>query len=313
MIYSLFTCYFVSAAAKENIKMKPLLVLYFLAVASPVLAQRQKRVLPIRSGQPTFLNTSSSSCPSHIILDEEVRNTKEVFQSRTWFRPCECGGPGWERVAYYNFSKQECPPEFKRSKIRGILSCLPTSNNVYDICGDIFYGASLVLPVEGRSYSSVCGQVRGHEYGVAFYPIVNCNVSLENVYVEGVSLTHGLPGNRSHIWTFAAATADNLQYTPYSCPCSNTGQTWPHTIPAYVGHDYFCDSYQEKTEKPGYQRDYNDPLWDGQGCGSASSCCELNHPPYFCKHLNYTTSDDLEIRLFTESYTSLSLIEIYVK
>ena len=32
--------------------------------------------------------------------------------------------------------------------------------------------------------------------------------------------------------------------------------------------------------------------------------------PFFCKHLNYTTSNDIEVRVF-ESY--ISLIEIYIK
>ncbi len=28
-----------------------------------------------------------------------------------------------------------------------------------------------------------------------------------------------------------------------------------------------------------------DPLWDGQGCGLTSSCCQFNSPPWFCKKL----------------------------
>ena len=43
----------------------------------------------------------------------------------------------------------------------------------------------------------------------------------------------------------------------------------------------------------------NDPLSDGQGCGS-SSCCELSYPlgvtpPWFCRQLPQATTDDIEL------------------
>ena len=62
----------------------------------------------------------------------------------------------------------------------------------------------------------------------------------------------------------------------------------------------------------------NDPLWDGEGCGGSSTCCSFNSPPWFCQHLNYHTSDDLELRLCSywnsKSVDKLiSLVEIYVK
>ncbi len=61
-----------------------------------------------------------------------------------------------------------------------------------------------------------------------------------------------------------------------------------------------------------------DPLWDGQGCSTSSTCCGLNSPPWFCKSLPETTSDDLEIRQChcsqaTHEDSLISLIEIYVK
>jgi len=112
--------------------------------------------------------------------------------------------------------------------------------------------------------------------------------------------------NRSHIWTFAAAWADgDSTRTYYNCPCSNTNITWPHATPQYVGQDYFCGSNWQTTVENKYAiKNLNDNLWDGVGCGPTTSCCEFNRPPYFCKHLNYTTSDDMEIRLVSHSYTS---------
>ena len=41
----------------------------------------------------------------------------------------------------------------------------------------------------------------------------------------------------------------------------------------------------------------DDPLWDGQGCGGTSTCCEFNNPPWFCKQLPQPTTDYIELRL----------------
>ena len=140
-------------------------------------------------------------------------------------------------------------------------------------------------------------------FGATFYNSIRCNYSLEIPYVSGVSVTHGPAGRRRHIWTFAAAYADGYPYKQYYiCVCSNTSTSWSYAIPDYVDHDYFCDSNGQYTKEDGETRDADDDLWDGEGCGPSSSCCEWNDPPYFCKHLHYTTSEDLEIRLFSYYY-----------
>jgi len=112
---------------------------------------------------------------------------------------------------------------------------------------------------------------------VAFVNARDCNAGIENGYVDGVSLTHGPPGNRSHILTFAAAYADGKvrpQYPAQNCPCSNTNAVmvaWSHSPLDYVGQNYFCDSERQYTAKDRYVRDESDTLWDGEGCGPTSS------------------------------------------
>ena len=61
-----------------------------------------------------------------------------------------------------------------------------------------------------------------------------------------------------------------------------------------------------------------DPLWDGSGCGSTSSCCGFNNPPWFCKQLPQPTSDDIEMRVCVNQATSdedvaLEIVEVYVQ
>ena len=271
-------------------------------------------MLPARP-PATSLDTSDTACPSDSLVDEEVRKTKTMLGTETWFRPCDCGGPGWEKIAFYDFSQQECPPDFtRRYGYFNNVSCRVT--NYYSTClGRHYYSSYLPLQVPGRSFSSVCGRVRGHGWGRAFRNAIVCNYDLEQAYVDGVSLTHGPAGRRTHIWTFVAARADGHPYTRWNCGCSNTNRNWTHTTPGDVGDDYFCDSSGQYTERGGWEgQDEDDDLWDGEGCGSSSSCCEWKDPPYFCKQLHSTTSEDMELRLISQHYfTTVSLIEIFVK
>ena len=281
----------------------------------------------------TSLDTSEKACPSNSLLDKEAQKTKTMLGAETWFRPCDCGGPGWEKIIFYDFSQQECPPDFTRlyGKYNNV-SCQFNDYNKYDECKSFYryYSSSLSLPVNGRSYSSVCGRVRGHGWGSAFLNFIECDYSLEQPYVYGVSLTHGPAGRRRHVWTFAAAQANGDIFASnarFNCACSNTSMNWTHTTPDDVGHDYFCDSFRQYTgEDKNLEEFDDDDLWDGEGCGSSSSCCKWNDPPYFCKHLHYTTSEDMEIRLFSDFrtfdyghyslsffYPTVSLIEIFAK
>ena len=213
-----------------TVTMKSIIFFVFTTI-SLGLTKRHKPVLPARV-PATSLNMSDTARPSDSLIDKEVRKTKAILDTETWFRPCDCGGPGWEKIAFYDFSQQECPHNFARHYGQyNDTSC--EAYYVYHTCrGGIF--SSLPLPVEGRSYSSVCGRVRGHGLGGAFVSAINCIESLEQTYVSGVSLTHGPAGTRKHIWTFAAALADgdpNTGKTTLTCGCSNTNINWTHPHP----------------------------------------------------------------------------------
>ncbi len=178
------------------------------------------------------------------------------------------------------------------------------------------------IPVKGVSYSTVCGRILGFGWGSAFARFIDLNSSIESPYIDGVSLTHGPPGNRSHIWSFVAAHSDNdidTHSTRNNCPCSSN-IPWPHLKPpSYVGNDYFCDSeneyvYNDQINRWEFQPDYSDLLWNGHGCSHNSTCCSFNNPPYFCKNLNYNTTDDIEMRLMWWFFRGLlTFVEIYIK
>ena len=220
----------------------------------------------------------------------------------------ECGGTyGWRRVVYLNMTDPttNCPSGWQLA--------------TYDskrLCGKVSSGAfscdSVLFPVTGGDYTSVCGSVRAYQYGGtdAFESYHDGRATtIDSAYVSGVSLTHGSP--RQHIWTFAAGIAEDRPSRDDACPCDATISI---RIPPFVGGDYFCESGVNSGSFSGFHPD--DPLWDGSGCTTSSSCCSFNNPPYFTKQLTNPTSDDIEARLCrlsTADDSPIEFIELYVK
>ena len=158
----------------------------------------------------------------------------------------------------------------------------------------------------------MCGSIRAYQYGETqgFRAYHERRVrTINEAYVSGVSVTHGSP--RQHIWTFAAGYSEAQPTLIYVCPCD--APLYSISIPPFVGGDYFCESGVNS----GYDfYSLSDPLWDGEGCGSSSSCCSFNNPPYFTKTLPSPTSDPIEARLCRwESIddTPVEFMELYVK
>ena len=140
------------------------------------------------------------------------------------------------------------------------------------------------------------------------------SITIDSYYVDGISITHGPPGSRQHVWTFAAS------YQPGYCPCAHPPK---QSIPPYVGQDYFCETGNDDNINSVNRWFINDPLWDGQDCegffrGRSSACeCNFNRPPWFCKLLPQATTDDIEVRICSSQETNdedipLELIELYI-
>ena len=228
---------------------------------------------------------------------------------------CSCGGPGWRRATYLNMSDptQTCPPEWELITTPR-RSCARPSNAASQTC------YSAMFPIQNIQYSQVCGRIIGYQVGSP-QAFLNAGNSINDRYVDGVSLTYGSP--RQHIWTFANAL-DEYPDTSYSfkCPCTNITEQHAINLPPFVGNDYFCETGVPPGQQWSYTFYADDPLWDGQGCGPTSTCCTFNNPPWFCKQLPQSTNTDLEVRLCSHDAASsgrvientpIELIEIYVK
>ena len=160
-----------------------------------------------------------------------------------------CGTGGWVRVAELDMtnSSHQCPSGLKELDRSNIRTCVRSSDSPG--C------SSIMLPVNAIRFSEVCGRITAYQIGST--DAFRNGRSIEEVYVDGVSLTHGNP--REHIWTFAAA-ANEANY----CPCIRGNAD---TVPDFVGNDYFCETgnHNKVSRETFYAAD---PLWDGAGCES---------------------------------------------
>lgn len=219
---------------------------------------------------------------------------------------------GWMRIALLNMteSSSECPSSLQLRETPK-RTCGRGQNSPG--CSSVFY------PTYGVKYRQVCGRVTGYQVGNpnAFFAYgYDSRTSIDRYYVDGVSITRGRL-TRHHIWTFAAAR-DEISEDTHICPCTNSkGTLSASPVPPYVGQNYFCETGSATTPASGVFYP-NDPLWDGFGCGSGSSCCSDTNPPYFCVDLGEDFSDDIELRICgnearSSEDTPLELVELYVR
>ena len=297
-------------------------------LATFCIAQQQNSLPVVLS--PAAINRTAinyGACPTNAKLNaarndirQKVRSLlqDEVIPILNTSSQCTCGGRGeWTRMAYLNMSdpSQQCPSAWRLVNSPGpVRGCGRLSNSGCD---------SAVFSSNGRTYTRVCGQVIGYQKGTpsAFNPSFYRSATLNDAYLEGVSLTHGPANSRHHIWSFAMALFSNqvnyARWIGHICFCTNINYNWPYRTPSFVGNDYFCAT---GNPGPGYSQSqiyYEDPLWDGEGCISTDNCCQFNRPPWFCKTLPQPTTDDLELRIcgdqgHYDEDAILNLIDIYV-
>ena len=187
-----------------------------------------------------------------------------------------CGGEGgWMRVAYVDMTQSgsQCPQGLNQVALLGSNYCGRFNS---DKC------VSTIFETYNVGYTKVCGRIRGYQFGSTdgFFDTYICDNTIEENYIDGVSLTHGQP--RKHIWTYAAAIQSLPSTNTYwTCPCfSNNKQ---YLSPPFVGQDYYCESGTNESYQNGMFYP-NDILWDGEQCdGFEVPCCTQSNLPWFIK------------------------------
>ena len=218
-----------------------------------------------------------------------------------------CGPGNWLKVIHLNMSDplQECPTPWKLNDNSITRSC-GRPKTVHPSCSSGFFHTY------GFEYGEVCGRVIGYSDGTpdGFRRDNDLMQSetLNDVYVDGVSVTHGLHP-RTHIWTFAAGfnTGSSAKRRPQqsACPCYNNMINV--TVPSFINNSsYFCETNLG-----------SNLLWDGEVC-SSSECCEFNTPPWFNVSLPEPTSDAIEVRICADQHSDdedirIHYLELYVQ
>ena len=224
-----------------------------------------------------------------------------IYCSLNENRCCGESDGKWMRIAYLNMSdpSEQCPDGWREVQ-SPIRTCQRQRNTNINSVKYTSYG----IP-----YSRVCGRIVAYQFGDPNgFGGINPQI-INEAYVDGISITFGHP--RHHIWTFTATIESHRN----NCPCNNINGK---AAPPFVGEDYSCEIRMSTTG----EYISNNPLWDGQDCTSSSTCCEFNNPPWFCKQLSQTTTDDIEIRIMSSALNNnslededvpINLIEIYVQ
>ena len=251
---------------------------------------------------------TASSCPQREARQAAIEKLTKVIEKRIAFTVRECGDGMWNQIATLDMNdlQQQCPSgwrEYNESSVRACGRPVTTSSS----CAKVSYTI-------GRQYTKVCGRVIG--YQVTSPDGFLSSGTIDQNYVDGVSITYG-ENPRQHIWTYAAGVTENsTDHDLNNCPCWNDRAQQP---PEFVGKNYSCESANPSDSVgPGSYLYSEDKLWDGEQCSNEGSCCSVQSPPWFNVKLLNPTSDDIEIRICGDESTNnedtpIELLEIYIQ
>ena len=209
-----------------------------------------------------------------------------------------CGSEtgGWMRVGKVDMSNPgtQCP------------SPLHTVTSPKRLCARQGGGgcSSVLFTTHGTPYTQVCGQAIGYRFhSVDAFGQYQSTDSIDNPYLDGLSITHGSP--RHHLWSYAAGDA---------CPCAPFGRR--RQPPSFVQGNYYCESGGAGNSESRWYTD--NPLWDGKGCSTGNTCCDPPNMPWFHRRLNTSATDDIEVRWCRDELTAnedfgVELFELYAQ
>ena len=220
----------------------------------------------------------------------------------------ECGPGLWYPIASLDMTdpQQQCPTGWMEYHGSSVRACgRPETNS--PSCTSISYAT-------GHLYSKVCGRVIG--YQVASPDGFLSSGTIDENYVDGVSITYGR-NPRRHIWTYAAGVTENsTDHTLNNCPCWDLSAEQP---PGFVGEKYFCESANPSDifDSTGFLYG-SDKLWDNQQCSNEGTCCTSLAPPWFTVTLSDPTTDDIEVRICGDESTNnedtpIELLDIFIQ
>jgi hypothetical protein len=289
-------------ATSESTIMAALLLVFAAILSVEVVAAAKTPVITYGIGQETCPSTEQRK-----IAMQELRENIYQYLSNGSILP-QCGEGTWYRVAYLNMTdpSQQCPCAWRELKY---------NTNQFRACGrpvsSVASRPSQIFPIS-HQYSKVCGRVIGIQ--VASPDAFHSERSIDQGYIDGVSITHGSP--RHHIWSYVGGYSEITTSHLNACPCDYSGAIQPQS---FVSSNYYCESGNPFDRWYNGQVYRNDKLWDGELCSHEGTCCTgTNTPPWFSVNLGSPTSDDIEVRIMGSESTDnedtpIELLEFYVQ
>ena len=282
----------------------------------PTLAMQIVRILVALSSHTSALQTHISLpilavegndnyvCPPReelqAVLDKLRNNISDKLESVTIPNTSPCGPGNWRLHFYLNMSEpsQSCPSEWTLVT-NPDRACTGTNHSCV---------SAYTSPGE-PAYSQVCGRLFGIGFGLSdgfFRHSNNGSGSIEMNYLDGVSITYGPAGSRSHVWSLGYGHT-------HRCPCDRNSTEYEAPLPpTEVGENYFCTAIP---------LDFNSetPLWQGSNCSTTNDpCCSFHDPPIFKVQLSAMTNEAMELRICKDEGSgderlNLISVELYVQ
>ena len=296
-------------------------VVLILIIAGAVATAEEKVCSSFCSSLGMLQSSPGKSCADIYQINKASRgvsglywiNTTSGLQQVNCEMELECGGHkgGWTTIVKLDTSKGDvCPSGWTTITTPGDLPKVVcrSGNDAADCYSAIFTTYNI-------TFNKICGQVKGYQKGVpdAFNPTKYVTKSINDHYVDGLSITLGNP--RKHVWTYAVGASDDINLPNANCPCAATPGPDP---PAFVGNHYYCESASigPPTTSVYYT---SDVLWDGNGCYHANNnCCTNPDLPWFFRQFSRSMNDYLEARIcnteeFRDENGLVESIELYIQ
>ena len=231
--------------------------------------------------------------PSGMYNIRSRTSTSYKYCSTTIAFSCNSIPGKWRRIAYLNINEnpEACSDEFE------VISDNPNP----PLCRRMDTSAgcsSMVYPSNGMSYSQVCGAVRVHPARTPDGFMPRNGQSVNENYVDGVSLTYGTSSNRNHIWTYTAA----VTIGGGNRECGNCNEKPRSTATNFTCTTAYCDNANTCF--------IPDTLW-----GSEAQQCFGNET--FYRQLSESTTDNIEMRVCRDQGRGdedilISFVELFV-
>ena len=220
----------------------------------------------------------------------------------------QCGGykGGWTRVVQFDTSQGDpCPTEWSPITTPGANPKQVCQSELTDDC------LSTIFITYNISFHKICGRVRGYQKGNT--NAFNADPSINDPYVDGVSITLGYP--RKHVWTYAIGISDGGSNVNYAyCPCAAIRGTDP---PSFVRDHYYCESGNTGIhDSSAYFT--TDPVWDGLECLESVNCCAHPGMPWFLRQFATAQETFIEARICRDQDLSnegvlVESMELYIQ